>query len=60
MDYVPNVDVANIVNPLKTEQGVEFKRDVVSEKNQIYIPNAKKLELSNNKHRAFKISTSNQ
>ena len=44
MDYVPNVDVANIVNPLKKEQGEEYTEDVRSGKNQIYIPNAKKLE----------------
>ena len=44
MGYVPNVDVATIVNPLKTEQPTEFIKDVHSEKNQIYIPNARKLE----------------
>ena len=41
---MPDVDVANIVNPLKTEQSLEFKGDFVSEKNQINIPNSKKLE----------------
>jgi prolyl 4-hydroxylase len=44
MGYVPNVDVATIVNPLKTEQPTEFTKSVHSEKNQIYIPNARKLE----------------
>ena len=44
MGYVPNVDVASIVNPLKTEQSTEFTKSVHSENNQIYIPNARKLE----------------
>ena len=44
MGYVPNVDVASIVNPLKTEQRTEFTKGVHSENNQIYIPNARKLE----------------
>ena len=44
MGYVPNVDVTNIVNPLKTEQRTEFTDGIQSEKSQIYIPNAQKLE----------------
>ena len=33
MGYVPNMDVATIVNPLKTEQRTEFTKGVHSEKN---------------------------
>ena len=44
MDHVPTVNVASIVNPLKSEQHAEFTGDVHSEKTGIYIPNAKKLD----------------
>ncbi|SVD31158.1 uncharacterized protein METZ01_LOCUS384012, partial [marine metagenome] len=44
MGYVPNVDVATIVNPLKTEQPTKFTKGVHSEKNQIFIPNARQIE----------------
>ena len=44
MGHVPDVDVANIVNPLKKEQSKEFTKDMLSENRSIYIPNAKKLD----------------
>ena len=44
MDHVPDVDVATIVNPLKTEQSTEFTEDILSENRSIYIPNAQKLD----------------
>ena len=44
MGHVPDVDVATIVNPLKTEQSTEFTEDILSENRSIYIPNAQKLD----------------
>jgi prolyl 4-hydroxylase len=44
MGHVPQMDVATIVNPLKTEQRTEFTEDFHFEKNSIYIPNAQKLD----------------
>jgi len=42
MGHVPDVDIATIVNPLKTEQSTEFTEDILSENRSIYIPNAQK------------------
>ncbi len=44
MDHVPDVNIANIVNPLKTEQSTEFTEGVLSEHRSIYMPNAQKLD----------------
>ena len=42
--HVPDVDIATIVNPLKTEQSTEFTEGVLSEHHSIYMPNAQKLD----------------
>jgi prolyl 4-hydroxylase len=44
MGHFPNVDVTTIVNPLKAEQPTKIIEEVNSEKRNIYIPNAQKLD----------------